>query len=616
VIHVETHVGLGDPFTNAETTLRKERYGVVGIPHVRIDGEIGVIGASQSCPALGEQYQSAIDARLEEWEGTSPIEITGNLEIAGGVATVTASVELIDPGYSFDAHQVTLFLYEDHAYWCCGPGGVDRWDEVVRMVRSTSAPLTEHGARQIVMESVSASGLDPDRLRAVAIYEEIGGELEVIQASDFTRFESAFPPVASVPQGSGDALVPGTLSNVTSHDDEIDLDLDDSFGWPAEFRVGDDPEWHTELTLPLLAGQQVPCWVRVRTDSTRRAGEGALVAHSPITGQTDAIAMKVFNRAPSVLLVDDDRGFNYDQRFTEALASRGYFSDRVQVEVDANGPPLSALQGYDVVIWQTGHTASTLNLPDLERLRAYLDQGGGLFLQSMEYLSSHGPDPFTRDYLGIASYRSQEGAESAFGIAGDPITGGMAFPQLQWPNPNHNRVDVVEPTAAARSILRKETDESIALRLERPDGARVVFNSVLVSAFAEDAPDPGNLASLVVKTVEWIADVPSPSSAPALAFTSNEGLRRAIPNPFVPGVALEFALSERSAGRAVSLEVADASGRRVRRLFRDRLAAGVHELSWDGFDDEGRAAPTGVYFAILRCAGGESVLKLTRLDRE
>lgn len=609
-------MGLGDPFTIAETTARMDRYGVVGIPHVRIDGKIAIIGASESCPALGEQYRAAIDAQLEAWEATSPVEITGSLEIDGDVATVTAVVDLVDPGYTFDAHQVTLFLYEDHAYWCCGPGGVDRWDEVVRMVRSTSAPLTEPGARQTVVESVDVSGLDRNRLRAVAIYEEIGGELEVIQASDFTLFESWFPRVASVLDGEGEAIVPGTLSNVASYDDELDLELDTGFGWPADFRVGDDPEWHTELTVPLPAGTQVPCSVRVRTDSARRTGEGTLVARSSITGQTDAIRIKVFNRAPSILLVDDDRGFPYDQRFTEALSSRGYFSDRVLVEVDANGPPLPALIGYDVVIWETGHTASTLNPADIERLRAYLDGGGGLFLQSMEYLSTHGSDPFTRDYLGIGSYRSQEGAESAYGIAGDPITHGMAFPALQWQDPNHDRVDVVEPTEDARTILRKETDEPIALRLERPDGARVVFNPVLVSAFAQDGPDPSNLASLVVKTVEWIADVPSPASMPAHSPTASAGMRRAMPNPFAPGVTLEFALSERAAGKGVSLEVVDASGRRVRLLLEDRLVPGVHQLTWDGRADGEKAAPSGVYFAILRSADGESVIKLTRLDRE
>lgn len=546
----------------------------------------------------------------------SPVEITGSLEIAGDIATVTATAELVDPGYTFDAHQVTVFLYEDHAFWCCGPGGVDRWDEVVRMVRSTPAPLAEQGERQIVVESVDVAGLDRNRLHAVAIYEEIGGELEVIQASDFTRFASTFPRVASVMEGSGDALIAGTLTNMSSHVDEIDLHLDGDFGWPVEFRLENDPDWHTEFTLPLPAGEQVGCWVRVRTDSTRRTGEGVLVARSQFTGQTDPVALKVFNRAPSVLLVDDDRGFNYDERFTAALAGRGYFSDRLLVEVDANGPPLSALRGYDVVIWQTGHTASTLNLPDLDRLRAYLDQGGGLFLQSMEYLSTHGSNPFTRDYLGIASHRSQEEAESAFGIAGDPITAGMAFPELQWPNPSHNRVDVVEPTAAAHPILRKETGETIALRMERPDGARVVFNSVLVSAFPENAPDPGNLASLVVKTVEWIAEMPAPSFTPELTSISDRGLTRAIPNPFAPGVALEFALSVTAARGAVSLEVRDVSGRRVRLLLEERLDPGIHEITWDGMDEEGRAVPNGVFFAILRSADGESSLKLTRLDRE
>lgn len=616
MIHVETHVGLGDPFTTAEATARKERYGVVGIPHVRIDGKTAVIGA-QPCLQLALDYQERIDEQIEAWEGTSPVEITGHLSIQGSTATVTAVVELVDPGYVFDSHQVTLFLYEDDVFWCCGYEGADRWDEVVRMVRSRPASLTQQGAQQMVVETVDVTGFDFDHLRAVAIYEEIGGSLEVIQADDFTLFESSFPGVASVPDGSGEALFAGELANVTPYDDLINLELDDGLGWPAAFRILDDPSWHTTFTLPLLAGQEVPCWVRVQTDSVARIGAGALVARSQVTGQAEPIALKVFNGAPSVLIVDDDRAYHYDELFTEALATRGFFSDRVLVEIDANGPSASTLEGYDLVIWETGHTASTLNPSDLDLLRGYLDQGGGLFLQSMEYLSSHGTDPFTRDYLGIESYVNQWGAGSASGIASDPITAGMDFAELQWPNPNYNRVDVVHPSAGAASILREETGESIALRFERPNGSRVVFNSVLVSAFDVDAPDPSNLASLVVKTVEWITGDANPSVVPSTSSApSAVGLIGASPNPFSPGVEIRFALSENAARQPISLFVADAAGRRVRALVDGVRNAGAHALAWDGRDDDGRYVPTGVYFATLNSADGASTLKLTRLSRD
>ncbi len=174
---------------------------------------------------------------------------------------------------------------------------------------------------------------------------------------------------------------------------------------------------------------------------------------------------------------------------------------------------------------------------------------------------------------------------------------------------------MVHPTAEAHAILRKETGEPIALRSERLNGARIVFNPVLVTAFASEDPDPSNLASLVVQTVQWIAGTGSPSSTP-LASTSNRRGLSAAPNPFSPWVEIELVLPEHRAAREPVLHVVDSSGRRVRALIDGPRKAGSYRLRWDGTDDAGRPVPSGVYFAVLRSPGGESILKLTRLRRE
>jgi len=50
----------------------------------------------------------------------------------------------------------------------------------------------------------------------------------------------------------------------------------------------------------------------------------------------------------------------------------------------------------------------------------------------------------------------------------------------------------------------------------------------------------------------------------------------------------------------VSLRIYDPAGRLVRVLQDGRLQAGRHEIQWDGSDDRGVPAASGVYFAILR----------------
>lgn len=75
----------------------------------------------------------------------------------------------------------------------------------------------------------------------------------------------------------------------------------------------------------------------------------------------------------------------------------------------------------------------------------------------------------------------------------------------------------------------------------------------------------------------------------------------AAPNPFNPRTAIRF----ESPGGQVRLEIYDPSGRCLRTLMDQTVAPGRAEAVWDGRDDEGRDAATGVYWARLR-AGSET----------
>jgi hypothetical protein len=73
-------------------------------------------------------------------------------------------------------------------------------------------------------------------------------------------------------------------------------------------------------------------------------------------------------------------------------------------------------------------------------------------------------------------------------------------------------------------------------------------------------------------------------------------LHPSAPNPFNPQTTLRFDLPE--AG-AATLSVYDVSGRLVRVLADGPFPAGSHEIAWDGRDERGRAAGSGIYLARL-----------------
>ena len=78
------------------------------------------------------------------------------------------------------------------------------------------------------------------------------------------------------------------------------------------------------------------------------------------------------------------------------------------------------------------------------------------------------------------------------------------------------------------------------------------------------------------------------------------------PNPFNPSTRIDFALPDVA---TVNLDVFDARGRLVRRIIAGELRnAGPHSATWDGLEQSGAPAASGVYFFRLR-AGNETAAR-------
>lgn len=83
------------------------------------------------------------------------------------------------------------------------------------------------------------------------------------------------------------------------------------------------------------------------------------------------------------------------------------------------------------------------------------------------------------------------------------------------------------------------------------------------------------------------------------------------PNPFNPHTAIRVILPENG---MVNLAVYTINGQRIRTLAGDTMHAGTHTLNWDGADEAGNAAASGVYLAVLK-AGKYSVARKMQLMR-
>ena len=79
------------------------------------------------------------------------------------------------------------------------------------------------------------------------------------------------------------------------------------------------------------------------------------------------------------------------------------------------------------------------------------------------------------------------------------------------------------------------------------------------------------------------------------------------PNPFNPQTAIGYDLPRDS---QVRLSVYNLLGQQVRVLVEERQAGGHHQALWDGRDQAGRSAATGVYLYRLETESGTRVRRM------
>ena len=73
------------------------------------------------------------------------------------------------------------------------------------------------------------------------------------------------------------------------------------------------------------------------------------------------------------------------------------------------------------------------------------------------------------------------------------------------------------------------------------------------------------------------------------------------PNPFGDATTIRFTLAEPA---EVNLAIYDLAGRKVRSLEAGQMTAGVHEIRWDGTNDQNRKVASGVYFVRVGSDAG------------
>lgn len=236
-----------------------------------------------------------------------------------------------------------------------------------------------------------------------------------------------------------------------------------------------------------------------------------------------------------VLLVDDDRWYPMQDRYTGALDSRGVpydvWSTRHEVAqaAGAYSPPADILRRYPVVLWFTGYDwYQPITLNETAVLSSYLASGGRLALSSQDFLYYHEGTPLAQR-LGVLTWNELP-VEAVQGAPGHPT--GQPWGPETLTYPFNNWSDVVEPVFTATTVLRGQLGQPVGLAAER-DGSRTLFYG-----FALESLPVAGLADALEAGVGWLSplglsrwDFAPAAPAPGAPVTAALVLRYDGPEP-------------------------------------------------------------------------------------
>jgi M6 family metalloprotease-like protein len=296
------------------------------------------------------------------------------------------------------------------------------------------------------------------------------------------------------------------------------------------------------------------------------------------------------------------------------------------------GSDASVWGGGGLVIWHVDSGDQTGG-PSNNRPRGLaVEQADGLGHLEASFNRGDGGDPYpgsTNNYNFNALTNPNSSGHDGPSTVSVQLTSGNGNPigavvQGGWPAPSPSTV--TPASGLSGNLVQLEIDGSLFAKtgnVELVDGATTIASmnvewvgKDLIRADFDLTGAPNGFYDVVVYNPGGASDVLTDAyeitGAPTAAGDSPRtfALLPAYPNPFNPSTTIRYELAARS---RVALRVYDVNGALVRTLVDESKEAGAYSLEWNGRDDRGNPASSGVYFYRLTAGDFSDVRKMTLL---
>ncbi|MDZ7331296.1 MAG: M1 family aminopeptidase [candidate division KSB1 bacterium] len=319
---------------------------------------------------------------------------------------------------------------------------------------------------------------------------------------------------------------------------------------------------------------------------------------------------------PTIILIDDDDGADYERYFWPAASLAKIYCDSWEVKTQGVPGYGDLLQRYKTAIWFTGDDRTTsLTSEEQYAITEFLDRGGWLILtgQNIGYdLMVEGSTQdslFFTNYLHAVLLSDSIAATMMRGESGDPIgQGSFVYIQNKAGCANNQRSpSAIGPRDGAHSFL-KYIPQNLSAAIRYVDdraGYRLIYLGFGFEGIS--GPYQDTAAKLLLRMLNWLSGGTGLKEYRPEQFPKQFRLEQNYPNPFNPMTRIRYQIVE--PGRVV-LSIYNLQGQHVTTLLDRFQLPGQYELSWDGCDSTGMPVASGVYIYRLFTSSDEISRKL------
>lgn len=330
---------------------------------------------------------------------------------------------------------------------------------------------------------------------------------------------------------------------------------------------------------------------------------------NPGSGEfTKTFGFEVALGAPQVLIVDDDRGDDYEIEYEEV-----FYELRIPTKTwhkQVSGSPTGAdLAAYSIVFWHTGDsTSGALNANDIAAMKDFLDNGGNLLLTTVSgIIDLHGldsafmPNYFYAEWVDNGKYFDFSGV--ADNLVGDGTTYRHIADMSRW-----YTMQLLRPVGGGEAAFTFLNDSSKICGVTYMSTHRSILLTFPVEFINDNyAVNPGYYPkdTLLRRALEFFGGIATSvyDGQPFGQLPKNFELHQNYPNPFNPMTNISYTLRA-TGGSGVppartNLSVYNILGQHIKTLVDKVQVPGTHVVPWDGTDSFGRPVASGIYFYRL-----------------